>query len=205
MRLFVALPVPEDVRRELLHRADPVRRELPKARWVAPETMHLTLVFLGNTDPELLPALHQELGPAFAAFQPFDLRLTGGGTFPKPGSGGRARPARVAWVGVDGGAELPALQERVVAAAQAAVDHEPDHRPFHAHLTLARCSSPWRQQAVEQFLRHFPRGQKIAEPFTVTRGILFESELTPHGARHEEVASYPLGSGPVAMERAAAT
>lgn len=203
MRLFIALPVPDELCRALSRRADPIRRELPKARWVRPETLHLTLVFLGNTDEELLPALHEELRPAFGAFEPFDLRLTGGGTFPDPQPGGRARPARVAWVGIDGGPQLEALQDRVVQAAQAAVGHEPDSRPFHPHLTLARCSAPWRRRAVERFLQHFPRGQKIAEPFTVTRGILFESELSPHGARHREVASYPLGSGPLPLEKAA--
>lgn len=203
MRLFVALPVADEVRHEVARRTDAIRRELPKARWVNPDVMHLTLVFLGNTDEELLPALHEELAPAFAAFEPFDLRLTGGGTFPNPQPGGRARPARVAWVGIDGGPGLPELRDRVVAAVRAAVDHEPDSRPFHPHLTLARCSSPWRRDAVEQFLRHFPRGQKLADPFPVERGILFESQLTPHGARHRELASYPLGSGPVALETAA--
>lgn len=205
MRLFIALPVPENVRREVTRRSDPLRRELPQARWVDPDTMHLTLVFLGETDSELLPALDDAMRPAFAAFQPFQLRLTGGGTFPNPQPGGRARPARVAWVGIDGGTELPALREHVVAAARTAVDYEPEPRPFHPHLTLARCRAPWRREEVSTFLHQYPRGQKLADPFEVNRGILFESHLTSHGARHQEVTSYPLGSGPVAAERAAAT
>lgn len=198
MRLFIALPVAESVRADIERRAVQARRELPNARWIKAETMHLTLVFLGETDPARRSALDEVLRPVFAAREPFEVQVTGGGTFPGTNPGGRPRPARVAWVGVDGGAELLDLQEEVASAATTAAGIEPDRRPFHPHLTVARCSAPWRGHDVERFLRHFPRGH-LVEPFLVTRGVLFESMLTPHGAKHRELASYPLGAGPLAI------
>lgn len=201
MRLFIALPVAETVRTDIERRVVQARRELPNARWVKADGMHLTLVFLGETDAALLPRLDEVLRPVFAARESFEVQVTGGGTFPGTNPGGRPRPARVAWVGVDGGAELLDLQEEVTSAATSAAGIEADRRPFHPHLTVARCSAPWRGHEVERFLRHFPRGH-LVEPFLVTRGILFSSALTPHGAKHKELSSYPLGTGPLAIEGA---
>lgn len=199
MRLFVALPVPEGPRVALADRSREARRDLPPARWVAPETLHLTLVFLGERDPSDVDALDDLLAPAFASVAPFSAHLTGGGVFPENRHGRRPRPARVAWVGVEGGDALPRLQRRVADALRGLVEEEDTgRRSFHPHLTLARCKAPWREEAVERFLRHFPvpkREHGWGEPFEVEHGCLFESHLTPHEARHHEVSVYPLGPG----------
>lgn len=192
MRLFLALPIPEAVRQEIERRAGQARRELPRSRWVKPEALHLTLVFLGDTDPVLLPELDEAIRCACSAVVPFPLRLTQAGTFPAP-AGGRAQPARVAWIGVDGGRELAELQERVRRAVAAVVPQPLDARPFHAHLTVARCSSPWRSADVERYLRCF-KGH-LADPFPVDRAILHESVLGPQGSRYRVVSVFPLGDG----------
>jgi len=188
VRLFVALEIPEEVRSEVERRAEAARRELPKARWVKPASLHLTLAFLGETDPSRLPLLSQHLAPAFAASPPFTLELVGSGTFPPN------RPARVAWVGVEADPELPRLQQRVMAALVEAVQLEPDRRTYSPHLTLARCSRPWHRGEIDRFLRHF-RGA-MGGPFPIRRGVLFESHLGAGGARHRVVESYPLSDGP---------
>lgn len=184
MRLFVAIEVPETVRRELERRASRVRRELPGARWARPETLHLTLVFLGETDPSLVPRLSAALGPAFAAFEPFEVQLREGGSFP-PG-----RPARVAWVGVTPEEGLKRLEASVSRVAVEVAGIEPDHRHYHPHLTLARCAPPWKRRALDTFVRAFHG--PVGEPFTVERGVLFRSELAAGGARHFPLATYPL-------------
>lgn len=185
MRLFVALPIPDTVREELGRRAEEARQTLPNARWVDPKTIHLTLTFLGETDPKRLPFLKDHLAEAFAASPRFELTVGKPGTFPS------SRSAKVAWVAVDGGEDLAPLQERVAEAAVAAGGIDPDPRPFHPHLTVARCKRPWRSHDVSRFVEHFqgPKG----DPFLVTEGVLYESELTPSGARHHRVETFPLG------------
>lgn len=195
MRLFVALDLPDDLAQEVERHATEARRELPRARWVRPEDLHLTLAFLGERDAGDLPVLDEHLAPAFAGVAPFELRLGHGGTFPP------RRPARVAWIGVDHDDELPQLARRVHGALQRAVGFEPDRRGFSAHLTIARCKQPWRRREIERFERHF-RGL-LGPPFEVTEGVLYESVLSPGGARYRPLQRYPLGPGRIPAEKAA--
>jgi 2'-5' RNA ligase len=184
MRLFVALEVPEPPRREVRRRVDAARDRLPRARWVDLDILHLTLLFLGETAEADVPALAAGLREAFAHYPPLPLRLAGGGTFP-PG-----RPARVAWLGVEAIPELTALQAEITQAAVEALGFEPEQRPYHPHVTLARCPDPWRRDAVEKFTSAFPG--PIGPPFVADRGVLFESKLSPKGARYREVEVFPL-------------
>jgi 2'-5' RNA ligase len=184
MRLFVALEIPEAVRRELARRVAGLRERLPRARWVDPEMVHLTLLFLGQTPDDQVPALSAKLREAFAKHPPMTLRLSGGGTFPPK------RPARVAWIGMEAPEELAAVQADAVAAAVQAVGFEPETRPFTSHVTLARCEPNWPRDAAEKFAAAFPG--EVGPPFRVDRGVLMESKLSPRGARYRVVEAFPL-------------
>jgi 2'-5' RNA ligase len=185
MRLFVALEIPEAVRRELARRVAGLRERLPRARWVDPEMVHLTLLFLGETPDDQVPNLAAKLREAFAKHPPMTLRLSGGGTFPPK------RPARVAWVGMEAPEELAAVQADAVAAAVEAVGFEPETRPFTSHVTLARCEPNWPRDAAEKFAAAFPG--EIGPPFRVDRGVLMRSKLSPRGALYTVVEALPLG------------
>ena len=184
MRLFVALEVPEPPRREVRRRVDAVRDRLPRARWVDLDNVHLTLLFLGETAEGDVPALAAGLREAFARCPPLDLRLANGGTFP-PG-----RPARVAWVGVEAPEELMTLQADVTKAAAEALGFEPEERAYHPHATLARCPDPWRREAIDKFKNALTG--PIGPPFVADHGILFESKLSPKGARYQVVETFPM-------------
>ncbi|HEX5760896.1 MAG TPA: RNA 2',3'-cyclic phosphodiesterase [Thermoanaerobaculia bacterium] len=185
MRLFVAFDLSDAARQEARRRAEALRETLPPARWVDLAGAHLTLVFLGEVPESQLPALTERLAAAFAPHAPLPLRLAGGGTFP-PG-----RSARVAWVGVEAGPELAAVQRAAAAACVEAVGHQPEKRPYHPHVTLARCPTPWPRPAAERFAAAF--AGPVGEPWTAAHGTLFESRLSPKGARYTPVAELPLG------------
>ena len=180
----MAFEIPAAVRREAERRAAAVRAELPPARWVEIDKVHLTLLFHGETPEAQVPALRERLAAAFAGFWPMRLALAGGGTFPP------RRPARVAWIGVEAPGELTALQSAVTTAAVAALDVEPEGRPYHPHVTLARCQTPWARTAIERFIAAF--AGPISEPFTAEHGMLIQSRLSPKGARYTPVATFPL-------------
>ncbi len=185
----MAFDLSDAARQEARRRAEAVRAALPPARWVDLAGAHLTLVFLGEVPEERVPALTERLAAAFAPHPPFRLGLAGGGTFP-PG-----RAARVAWVGVEAGPELAAVQRDVVAACAEAPGsdqfHEPESRPYHPHVTLARCREPWPRPSAERFAAAF--AGPVGEPWTTAHGTLFRSQLSPKGARYTPVAELPLG------------
>lgn len=187
MRLFVAFEVPAETRRALDACTRRLRRRLPAARWVQPQAIHLTLFFLGETDPDLLPALGGELRSVFAGGEPMTLRLGDFGAFPPRGR------RRVLWVGVEADGDLAALQGRVAAATERALALDPEaaeRRPYRPHLTLARCKPPWRAAAVEPFIA--ASASLEAAPFTIDHGSLIASELHPSGARYRTIETYPL-------------
>lgn len=198
MRAFVALELPEAVRREAVRRAAAVRERLPAARWVRPEALHLTLRFFGEVEPERIPTLSAALAPAFAASPELVLALHDGGCYP-PG-----RAARVAWTGVrvagagpDTGAAgdaLPELHARVEAASVEALGVEPETRPFSPHVTLARTKRPWNRAEVETFGAAL--AGPVGEPFRVDHGSLIESRLSPRGSRYRTIETFPMAAAP---------
>lgn len=107
-RLFVAIELPEDVRKRLAGLCN----GLPGARWVSPENQHLTLRFIGEVPageiPDLVGALARVTAPGFA------LSISGVGFF------GQRKRARLAWAGVEKNPVLIDLQRRVEAAVQRA-------------------------------------------------------------------------------------
>jgi RNA 2',3'-cyclic 3'-phosphodiesterase len=141
-RLFVSLEPPSAIA-QLLVRPDP---EIPGLRWLAAEQIHLTLAFLGNVDAGMEEKLRAHLLDIH--FTAFFMPLREIGAFPRKGR------LKVIWVGVGRGhPHLFQLHKRVTDAALAA-GLEPDLRPWHPHITLARC-----QDVSVQSLHHFLREQ----------------------------------------------
>lgn len=154
----------------LLVRLDPAQRGV---RWLAAEQLHLTLAFLGLVEPAAEERLCAELRAIH--FDAFFLPLRGLGTFPAKG-----RP-KIIWIGLGRGhPHLFQLHKRVADAALAA-GLEPDLRPWHPHITLARCQDV-SAESLRPFLRQhqeFDAGLVRIEEFQ-----LKSSELTPAGSHY---------------------
>ena len=184
MRAFVAIELSEDLKGRIRGRMERGMRSLPKARWVNPELLHLTLVFLGETADSELAALGAALSETFLQSREFALELKGGGTFPA------RRAARVAWIGAEGGVSLLALQEEVAATVHRMLGRAVEKRPFHAHVTLARCRHPWKRYAVDRYLDLM---SDFGARFRVDEGVLMASEIGKSGSRYTRVCKFSLG------------
>lgn len=176
MRLFIAIELPDEVKRLL----DRLRSDIPGARWVPAEQLHLTLAFLGEVDEESMKRLTGELAGIQAPG--FDLRFSGTGCFPD-----RRRP-RVLWVGLQPEPLLSSLAS-LVRKAVLSCDIPQEERPFSAHVTLARLRFPAARE-VGAFLDH-PQQHELPR-VSVREFILFQSSLTPKGAIHTPVKVFPL-------------
>ena len=166
-RLFVSLDFPESITAALV-RMDP---HLRGVRWMTAEQMHLTLAFLGNVGPEIEEKLRINLESI--RFRSFFLPLQGVSTFP-----GKGWP-KIIWLGVGAGhPHLFQLHKRIADATLAA-GLEPDLRPWHPHLTLARCQDIARQ-TLRPFLRRY--SEFDAGLMQVTAVHLKSSLLTPAGS-----------------------
>src|SRR5215469_6537607 len=101
MRLFIALDIDEEIRQWIRTFLEGVRGFAPDARWVRPESLHVTLKFIGEQPQAALDALERALTQVSCS--PFDIAFRGYGFFPSPKS------ARVLWIGIQSGAQLSAM------------------------------------------------------------------------------------------------
>lgn len=183
MRLFVALEVPAELRAAIDRRLAPRRAGSPAARWVREDNFHVSMVFLGETAEAKLERLAAELTTAFAAAAPIALGLGGIGSFPA------GRAARVLWLGVEAGPGLATLQAAVAAACHAAAGVELEKRPYHPHVTLARCDPPWPRHRVDELRAAFG---ELRESFEAAEGILYQSRPGRGGARYSPLARFEM-------------
>ena len=218
MRLFVALDIPEPIRREINTYVDDLRRVAPDTKWVRADNYHITLKFIGEWKRdvcEVIEAVSKVEGPAI------DVAIRGNGFFPTP------RSPRVFWVGIeskpwgkntlegeDGPSECgdglpsPSGFESALQVLAAQVDQatstlgiEPESRPFSPHLTLARSGSgsprPRNdEKAVPSMKRLADRIAAMPAPdfgtIHATEFYLYESKLSSGGAKYTKLKSFGL-------------
>ncbi|GAA3809188.1 RNA 2',3'-cyclic phosphodiesterase [Sphaerisporangium flaviroseum] len=183
MRLFVALSPPPEALAEVAEVVGSHRDEWPELRWVAPQTWHVTLSFLGEVSEDVLPALDVRLRRAAGRYPPMTLSFEGGGAFSS------AARARVVWLGLRGGGSgLSRLAASLAAGAQRAGAVHTDRKPFHPHLTLARARPRTGVDArpLVDSLSSF-----AGTPWRADSVHLMRSHLGP-SVRYETLESWPL-------------
>jgi RNA 2',3'-cyclic 3'-phosphodiesterase len=168
-RLFVALDLPDDAREDLVRwRARAL--DHPDLRLVAPEALHVTLVFLGHLDEELIPRIEELIEPP--SVEPPVLRAVGVKPVPPRG------PRLFALDLEDEGGRCGAIQAAVSDALSAEGLYEPEKRPFWPHVTLARVRKGGRVRRLD-----------VADPpgdaWAGTAVTLYRSRLSRAGAQYE--------------------
>lgn len=205
-RLFIAVPVPNEVRDSLEAAIVPLRQRI-RARWQSPGTWHLTLRFLGDTPVAAVAGVEAAVRASAGAAGPFDLELGDAGAFE------RQRGGDIAWVGIGRGAEQLAAIE--VALRRRLAPAEVPREPFRAHLTIAREAPrellPALRSALADARREPAAGGGTgrigpvglgAPPVAARTGafswradrlVLYRSVLGRGGATHTELVAAPLG------------
>ena len=166
MRLFLGLPIPPELAQALTRLTRAI--ELPKGRWIGPENIHLTLVFLGEVDGPTLPRIEHELSELH--FAPFQLKLTGLNAFPRGG---------VLFAEVEPARPLLHLQAKV-AAGMARCGFDQEDRPYQPHITLARFRGSLRLSKKQHALP-----TSLQSSFSADTVNLYRSNLTPTGSHYE--------------------
>jgi 2'-5' RNA ligase len=173
MRLFVGLALPPS----LTERLAPMMTGLPGARWVAPESLHLTLRFIGEVDEHQAAILDEALTQIKRP--PFDMQVSGCGIF------AQRRGPEAVWIGVTATPPLTDLQAAVERAAVRA-GLAPEERRFRPHITLARL-----KDTPAPRLQAFVAGHNLfKETVAIDQFALFSSVGSPPTYVME--TSYPL-------------
>ena len=190
IRAFIALKTPPGWDKRLRDIQEELSKPLSEAgkfRWVRPEQLHLTLRFLGHIVPAGVDKAQAAVIKAASQSQPFALRYTGLGCFPRP-----AAP-RVLWAGIADPDERLKHLHAAITSATSDIGRAPEEREFRPHLTLARIENFDRRKG-DLLTQLFEKYQNfITDEWVVREIILMRSHLSPQEARYEPILVRSLG------------
>ena len=181
MRVFIAIALPGEIQRELAAVQRDLKTVTNSARWVAPESIHVTLRFIGETPEHRIPEIDSAL--IGLTWKPFTVSVRGIGFFPG------TRSPRVFWAGL----EAPSMENlaQQIDTRMERLGFEREKRAFRPHLTLARA----RDMRIDSSL--VIAAEKYEEhsfgSFTADRFYLIQSTLKPTGAVYTKLKEYLLG------------
>jgi 2'-5' RNA ligase len=194
MRVFVALDIDDVIRGKLARFLDGVRGFASDVRWVRPESLHVTLKFIGEKSEVEVEQIKGTLETIVA--EKFEMNFRGYGFFPG------ARAPRVFWVGIETGPALSSLAA-TVDEKLASLNIPKEEHAFSPHLTVARggggSGSP-RKQKSDRPNRSFQRLQEklgaLPAPefgtMTSREFFLYQSQLSPGGSKYIKLAGFGL-------------
>jgi RNA 2',3'-cyclic 3'-phosphodiesterase len=194
MRLFIALDIDDAIRERIVRFMEGVQPFAPDARWMKPESLHVTLKFIGEQPDSSVEQIKVALRTVKATASAIHFR--GYGFFPT------TKSARVFWIGMEAGPELAALAA-TIDEKMSSLDIPKEDRSFSRHLTLARghggSGSPRRHKGdgpnpVFQRLQEKLAALPTPEFGTMTprEFFLYQSQLSPEGSKYTKLAAFPL-------------
>src|SRR6266567_3830369 len=194
MRVFVGIDLEEEIRTKIARLLAGVCGFAPDARWVRPESLHVTLKFIGEQKPDQVAAITERLQRVEG--KRADIRFAGYGFFPT------SKAPRVFWIGIQAGPELVELASGVDSAL-ADLQILREERPFSPHLTLARggggSGSPkWRKgdgpnAAFAELQKRLAAMSELDfGTMTAHEFFIYQSQLSPGGSKYSKLHGFPL-------------
>lgn len=183
LRLFIAVPLPSALQQTLGQVLDR-GRSVREVKWVAPENLHVTLLFLGDTPEEKVPVLQEALVAVATSAAPFEAGVMGWSAFPN------SRRPEVFFSPLAQGQEAFTRLAGAVSGSLRTVGFAGDGKKFHAHLTLGRLRRGQDAREAIQFLHQ--ESFVLNGAWRVDRFQLFQSRLSPEGAHYSVLGEFRL-------------
>ncbi len=183
IRSFIAIELPEGLKTELARLQYKLKVEKPRIKWVSPDSIHLTLKFLGDIEIRAVDRIEQAMTEAVNGIESFDLTTRQLGVFPNP------QRVQVVWVGLGG--EIDVLNNLYcrLENSMAGIGFPPEKRGFKPHLTLARVADEALPDERKKFGDFISASKAEINCSIKAAGLsLMKSELTPRGAVYTRLA-----------------
>lgn len=180
VRLFVAVDLNDEVRASLAAEQSRLRDVIQGVKWVPPEQIHLTLVFLGDVFAGQVDGISGAIASVAGEFSAFYIQVAGLGFF-----GARHQP-RVVWAGVGVGSREAMALQHCIAVELKTLNLTFDDRPFLPHLTLGRVKQPLQARGLAAVLDRSP--MSVYGTVRVDQVLLMSSELHPQGPEYKVIS-----------------
>lgn len=194
IRCFIAVELDDVLRTALAEVQRRVRGAIDKAvgheakvQWVRPDSIHVTIKFLGDVEERHIDAITQALQGIASGHCAGTVEVVGLGVFPD------LRNPRVCWVGLREGADRLIRLAADVDTALEKLEFPREFRPYSPHLTLARIKEGGRTvgRVLDQQGLLAKEGGVIGR-LSVRALALMKSELRPAGAVYSRLAEIAL-------------
>lgn len=183
-RTFVAVSIVEPTKSILGKLIKTLEPEFQHVRWTEPSQFHITVKFIGDIENTLVPETCSRIRSCCSDLPPFQLKVSGLGTFPA------GKPPRVIWAGVSD-------EDGVLSQLHESLDHNlrdlgilHETRKFTPHITLGRVSKGTTAEHAAEVFAKF--GSDFESRFEVERIVLMSSEREKRGFVYEPMDSVNL-------------
>jgi 2'-5' RNA ligase len=180
MRVFIAIDLPNEVRDRLREVQQELRSLTNSVRWVAPESIHITLKFVGQVPEKRIEDIDTALRGV--TWKAFTVTVRGVGFFPG------TRSPRVFWAGMEA-PTMKGLAEHLDTRMER-LGFDKEKRAFRPHITLARAKESRIDSSLVLGATQYE--EHNFGSFTADRVFLFQSTLKPSGAVYEKLKEYLL-------------
>jgi 2'-5' RNA ligase len=188
IRTFIAVDLGKSIRDRLIALQESLARTDTEVKWVEPENLHVTLLFLGEVDDRAVLDVCRAVADCTRQHAPFTLSVERAGCFPNP------RRPRVLWVGVGEGTQpLCALHDALEPPLMELGCYRREERQYTPHITLGRVKSdrPTEKLGTALARQSGWKGGEVA----VRELLVMGSELTPRGPVYTVLSRARLGAG----------
>ncbi len=184
MRLFVAIPIREEIKQKLVNLQNELKSELAGVRWASPMTFHLTLKFIGEVELNLVKPICERVEKVAKKLEPQTLIIKSLGRF------GSKNRTRVLWTDVEGDI-YPIAQ--IVKELNAELEYfgiVPEKKAYRPHITLGRVKKNIDEQLLNELIEKY--ANREIGYIDVDSVVVFQSELKPEGAQHHPIKTIEL-------------
>jgi 2'-5' RNA ligase len=173
-RTFIAIDPGKDIRNRLVALQEQLAKTGTEVKWVEPENLHVTLLFLGEVDERDLPAVCNAVSEAAAGCLAFPMSVERASCFGSP------RRPRTLWVGVGEGTQATcALHDALERPLLELGCYRREERQYTPHITIGRVKS---DRPTDKLAAALAKNAGWQGGETLVREVLvMGSELTPQG------------------------
>lgn len=183
IRSFIAIELPDEIKLQI----DQLEARLKSGKqswvkWVNPDSIHLTLKFLGNISTNKTAEITRAMEEAAEGISPFQLEVKGLGVFPS------LKRVQVAWVGISGDIDKLGQLQQHIESNLANLGFTPESRRFTPHLTIARLRNQASLDERQSFGQLIVDTRFEAGTINVDTISLMKSQLTREGAIYSRIS-----------------
>jgi len=189
VRVFLAIDLPQELKKELFNLSKVLNCEGLKLKWVEEENLHLTLRFFGNISENLVEKIYEKCKDVCKKLEPFELELDLASYFPLKGT------PRVIWIGINSASNNLFKLDNLLKKAFKPLKLKEEREEFYPHVTLLRIKEKTDPVALKKFFEEIKKAsEKLkGKSFLVKELIIFKSDLFPSGPKYTPLKTIPLG------------